>query len=79
LLVETLGVPPGSVTPFSLINDTDHKVRVVLDAEMLKQEPLNYHPLRNDRTISVSKDDLLKFIASCGHTPMIETLPEAAP
>jgi Ala-tRNA(Pro) deacylase len=31
LLVETLGVPPGSVTPFALINDRDHKVRVVLD------------------------------------------------
>lgn len=76
LLIETLGVPPGSVTPFSLINDTEHKVRVVLDAEMLKQEPLNYHPLRNDRTISVSKDDLLKFVVACGHTPIIETLPE---
>jgi Ala-tRNA(Pro) deacylase len=75
LLIETLGVPPGSVTPFALINDTEHKVRVVLDAEMLKQEPLNYHPLRNDRTISVSKNDLLKFIASCGHTPGIVTLP----
>ncbi|MEI9930948.1 MAG: prolyl-tRNA synthetase associated domain-containing protein [Rhizomicrobium sp.] len=37
LLIETLGVPPGSVTPFALMNDTDHKVRVVLDAEMLKQ------------------------------------------
>jgi Ala-tRNA(Pro) deacylase len=79
LLIETLGVPPGSVTPFSLINDKEQKVRVVLDADMLKQEPLNYHPLRNDRTISVSRDDLLKFIASCGHAPMIETLPGATP
>jgi Ala-tRNA(Pro) deacylase len=78
LLIQTLGVPPGSVTPFALINDTENKVRVVLDAEMLKQEPLNYHPLRNDRTISVSKDDLLKFVASCGHTPMIMNLPEMA-
>ncbi len=77
LLIETLGVPPGSVTPFALINDTAHKVSVILDAEMLQQEPLNYHPLRNDRTIAISKDGLLKFIASCGHTPMIETLPEA--
>ncbi|HTT98021.1 MAG TPA: prolyl-tRNA synthetase associated domain-containing protein [Rhizomicrobium sp.] len=79
LLIETLGVPPGSVTPFSLINDKEQKVRVVLDAVMLEQEPLNYHPLRNDRTISISRDDLLKFIASCGHTPMIETLPGATP
>ena len=75
---DLLGESGSSVTPFALINDTEHKVRVVLDAEMLKQEPLNYHPLRNDRTISVSKDDLLKFVASCGHTPMIMNLPEMA-
>src|ERR1700744_995614 len=41
LLIATLGVPPGSVTPFALINDPEHKVRVVLDAVMLTQEPLN--------------------------------------
>jgi len=79
LLMATLGVPPGSVTPFALINDPDRKVRVVLDEEMLKQEPLNYHPLRNDRTIAVSAAGLLKFIADCGHAPMIVTLPEAEP
>jgi Ala-tRNA(Pro) deacylase len=76
LLIATLGVPPGSVTPFALINDTQRKVRVVLDSEMLKQAPLNYHPLRNDRTIAVSSEDLLRFIADCGHTPLIATLPE---
>ena len=75
LLAATLGVPAGSVTPFALINDTDRKVRVVLDDAMLKQEPVNFHPLRNDRTIAVSPADLLKFIAACGHTPLIETLP----
>jgi len=77
LLIEALGVPPGSVTPFSLINDADHKVRVVLDENMLKLEPLNFHPLRNDRTISVSAADLLRFIAACGHIPQIVKLPEA--
>lgn len=75
LLIETLGVPPGSVTPFALINDAGHKVRVVLDKEMLEQEPLNYHPLRNDRTIAVSASDLLKFIAACGHVPLTLSLP----
>lgn len=75
LLAATLGVPAGSVTPFALINDMQHKVRVVLDDAMLKQEPVNFHPLRNDRTIAVSAADLLKFIAACGHTPLIETLP----
>lgn len=76
LLMATLGVPPGSVTPFALINDAEHKVRVVLDEAMLAQEPLNYHPLRNDRTIAVSAADLLKFIAACGHEPMIVQLPQ---
>ena len=75
LLAATLGVPAGSVTPFALINDTQHKVRVVLDEIMLEQEPVNFHPLRNDRTIAVSAADLLKFVAACGHTPLIETLP----
>jgi Ala-tRNA(Pro) deacylase len=77
LLMATLGVPPGSVTPFSLINDREKKVRVVLDAAMLEQEPINFHPLRNDRTIAVTAADLLKFIADCGHEARIEALPEA--
>ena len=78
LLIATLGVPPGSVTPFALINDRERKVRVVLDEAMLALEPLNFHPLRNDRTIAVSAADLLKFIADCGHIPQIVTLPEAS-
>ncbi len=44
---------------------------------MLELDPLNYHPLRNDRTIAVSAADLLKFIAACGHAPQIVALPEA--
>ncbi len=78
LLIATLGVPPGSVTPFALINDCERRVRVVLDEAMLWHEPINFHPLRNDRTIAVSAADLLKFIADCGHIPQIVTLPEAS-
>jgi Ala-tRNA(Pro) deacylase len=78
LLIETLGVPPGSVTPFSLISDRERKVRVVLDAGMLELEPLNFHPLRNDRTTAISAADLLTFVRSCGHEPLIENLPELA-
>jgi Ala-tRNA(Pro) deacylase len=78
LLIATLGVPPGSVTPFALINDRERKVRVVLDEVMLKLEPINFHPLRNDRTIAVSARDLMKFISDCGHQPQIVTLPEAS-
>jgi len=78
LLIETLGVAPGSVTPFSLINDSGARVRVVLDGGMLALDPLNFHPLRNDRTTAISADDLLNFIRATGHEPMIVRLPERA-
>jgi Ala-tRNA(Pro) deacylase len=76
LLIEILGVPPGSVTPFALINDADARVHVVLDAGMLALNPLNFHPLRNDRTTAVAPDHLLKFIRATGHEPMIVELPQ---
>jgi Ala-tRNA(Pro) deacylase len=71
LLMEVLGVEPGSVTPFGLINDTANRVTVILDEAMMKQAPLNYHPLKNDATTAISPDDLLKFIRSCGHEPKV--------
>jgi Ala-tRNA(Pro) deacylase len=71
LLYEVLGVRPGSVTPFALINDTAQRVSVVLDRGMLAFDPLNYHPLENDRTTAIAPDDLIRFIASCGHKPRI--------
>jgi Ala-tRNA(Pro) deacylase len=71
LLYEVLGVTPGSVTPFALVNDPLLRVQVVLDGEMLRKDPLNYHPLVNDRTTALSASDLLRFIAACGHRPLI--------
>lgn len=71
LLEEVLGVKPGSVTPFALANDAAHRVTVVLDEEMLGCDPLNYHPLVNTATTAVSPADLLRFIADCGHRPVI--------
>ena len=70
-LYELLGVRPGSVTPFALINAIGLRVAVVLDAAMLDHDPLNYHPLVNDRTTAVAPADLLRFIAACGHQPRI--------
>jgi Ala-tRNA(Pro) deacylase len=77
LLMATLGIPPGSVTPFALMNDPEHNVRVVLDEAMLRMDPINFHPLRNDRTIAITAADLLKFLADGGHVPQIVALPEA--
>jgi Ala-tRNA(Pro) deacylase len=73
-LYAVLGVHPGSVTPFALVNDIAHRVIPVLDAAMLDHDPLNYHPLVNDRTTSVAPADLLRFIAACGHQPHIVDL-----
>jgi len=77
LLYEVLGVRPGSVTPFALANDTAQRVTAVLDRGMLDHDPLNYHPLENDRTTAIAPADLLRFIADCGHRPRFVDL--AAP
>jgi len=74
LLLDLLGVTPGSVTPFALINDTDTVVNVVLEARMMEHHLLNYHPLENTATVNIARDDLLKFITSCGHDPRIVAL-----
>lgn len=71
LLLEVLGVTPGSVTPFALMNDRGRRVRVVLDAEMLRQDPVNYHPLVNTATTAVAAADLLRFVADCGHAARV--------
>jgi Ala-tRNA(Pro) deacylase len=69
--MEVLGVPPGSVTPFALINDSARRVTVVLDEVMLRHDLLNYHPLENTATTNIARDDLLRFIRSLGHEPRI--------
>ena len=71
LLMDMLGVEPGSVTPFGLINDTQGRVSVVLDAIMMEEEWLNYHPLRNDATTTIRSADLVAFIRATGHEPRI--------
>tara|TARA_Y100000588_G_C14173874_1_gene890426 strand:+ start:169 stop:681 length:513 start_codon:yes stop_codon:yes gene_type:complete len=67
LLMEVLGVIPGAVTPFGLINDSKKRVGVFLDAEMMTADLVNFHPLRNDATTAIAPLDLRRFIADCGH------------
>lgn len=76
LLHEVLGVIPGAVTPFGLINDRDHLVKVVLDAAMMRHDILNYHPLTNEATTAIRATDLRRFIADCGHTVVEVEFPE---
>jgi Ala-tRNA(Pro) deacylase len=70
-LYEALGVTPGSVTAFALINDTEHRVRFVLDKALLAHDPVNFHPLANDATTAVSKDGFLALLAALGVEPQI--------
>jgi Ala-tRNA(Pro) deacylase len=72
LLRETLGVEPGSVTPFAAMNDTEHRVTVVLDAAMMAHATLNFHPLVNTGTTTISRDGLVRFLEATGHPPRIE-------
>jgi Ala-tRNA(Pro) deacylase len=70
-LMQYLGVLPGSVTPFGLINDRGREVQIVLDKALMDHDPINVHPLTNDRTTAISPRDLLTFIEACGHKPQI--------
>ena len=67
LLMAVLGVIPGAVTPFGLINDTEQRVNLVLDAGMMGLELLNFHPLSNDATTAITPRGLRQVIAAFGH------------
>jgi len=74
LLIKKLGVKPGSVTPFAVINDMGSKgsrVTIVLDKKMMGYTKVNYHPLTNTGTIGLSPQDLLRFLVACDHEPLI--------
>ncbi len=75
LLMEKLGVTPGSVTAFAVVNDHAGDVTMVLDASLMDGERLNFHPLVNTATLGISRDDMLAFLRAVGHEPMIIDLP----
>ena len=70
-LLELLGVAPGAVTPFGLINDERGLVKFVLDAPLFDHEVINAHPLTNEATTSIAADDLLRFVRTTGHEPFV--------
>ena len=67
LLREVLGVEPGSVTPFALINDLQNRVKVVLDSRIPTAGAISCHPLENTATTTIASSDLMTFIQSTGH------------
>lgn len=78
-LWEHLGVRPGSVCPFSIVNDTENAVKILLDQSMMSADFVNFHPLINTMTLSITPADLVKFIESTGHRAHIVDLAPAKP
>ncbi len=70
-LMEYLGVVPGAVTVFGAFNDAGGNVTFVLDEELMKHDVINGHPLSNDATTSIGRDDLIRFLEATGHTPLV--------
>jgi Ala-tRNA(Pro) deacylase len=79
LMRELIGVEPGSVTPFAVINDKGLRVTVVLDAAMMAHPVLNFHPLVNTGTTTISRDGLVRFLEATGHGPRIEPVSASPP
>lgn len=67
LMEELLGVTPGSVTGFALMNDKGQKVRFIVDAALMAFDTLNFHPLVNTGTTAISRDDFKRFVEATGH------------
>ena len=71
LMAETLGVAPGSVTAFGLVNDRDHRVRFVLDRALAEADLVNFHPLTNTATTTVTREGFRRFLAAVGASPIV--------
>lgn len=67
-LEKYLGVKPGSVSPFGLINDLDHHVHLFIDQELKKAEKVSYHPNDNTASVVISFEDLIMFIETMGNS-----------
>lgn len=71
LLLEILGVTPGSVAPFAVINNTDAQLTMVLDKTLAEADMMFAHPLLNTGTVGLSGADLQVFLMACAHPPVI--------
>ena len=71
VLMTHLGVRPGAVTPFGIVNDRNGAVSMVLDQDLLVGDIINAHPLRNDMTTAIRPGDLLTFLNAENHPPLI--------
>ncbi len=76
-LLDLLGVTPGAVTVFGLINDPGGKVKLILDEVLMESDIINGHPLTNEATTSIAASDLLAFVRATGHEPQVLKVSQA--
>ena len=67
-LMDNLGLTPGSVSPFGLINDTENHVHLFIDSNLKNAERLSFHPNINTATLVISNEDFMKFLEWCGNS-----------
>jgi Ala-tRNA(Pro) deacylase len=67
-LMTSLGLTPGSVSPFGLINDREHVVRVFLDRDLKTAQRLSFHPNTNTATLTIAAGDFQRFLEACGNS-----------
>jgi len=77
-LWENLSVRPGSVTLFSVLNDSKGQVRLVLDKALFGQDRVWFHPMRNTASTAISSEDVLRFCEAADHLPTIIDFAELA-
>ena len=78
-LMSHLGVIPGAVTPFAVINDKGKAVRMVLDQDLLRFDVVHAHPLVNFKATALSPKDLVRFLEAEGHAPQVMEIPVNSP
>jgi len=74
-MITLLGITPGAVNPFAVMNDAERRVSVVLEEKLARGGTVNFHPMRNDRTVAIAARDLIRFLEACGHAPMVVEMP----
>lgn len=70
-----LHLAPGSVTPFGLMRPEAKEIEFILDEDFLEYDYFSFHPLRNDKTLQIAKDDCLRFFEIIDHIPVIRNIP----
>jgi Ala-tRNA(Pro) deacylase len=66
-LLDYLGVTPGAVTAFGVFNDVEREVTIIFDEALMRHDVINAHPLTNEATTSIKREDLLRFVEATGH------------